>query len=92
MEPFEVRVWWPDQSENLPMVRILKGPLGINALGLLRQSRNAHIPSDLVVEHVTAHWKPPEVRIWRLRNQSRVGTLPPSTSTPHRLACLARHW
>jgi hypothetical protein len=51
-----------------------------------------HIPPNLVVEHVTAHRKPPEVRIWRLRNQSRVGTLPPSTSTPHRPACLARHW
>jgi RNA-directed DNA polymerase len=38
------------------------------------------------------HRKPPEVRICRLRNQSRVGTRPPSTSTPHRPLCLARHW
>ena len=49
-----------------------------------------HIPPNLVVEHVTAHRKPPEVRIWRLRSQSRVGTLPPSTSTPHWPACRAR--
>src|SRR4029453_15457913 len=53
---------------------------------------NSHIPSDLVVTCVTAQRKPPEVRIWRLRNQSRVGTVPPSTSTPHRPACLERHW
>ena len=46
-------------------------------------SRIFHIPSDLVVECVTAHRKPPEVRIWTLRNQSAVGTRPPSTSTPH---------
>ena len=32
--------------------------------------RKNHIPSDLVVKGVTAHRKPPEVRIWRLRNQS----------------------
>jgi hypothetical protein len=32
------------------------------------------------VERVTAHRKPPEVRICRLRNQSAVGTRPPSTS------------
>src|SRR5258705_7908016 len=38
---------------------------------------------DLVVECGTAQRKPLEVRIWRLRNQSRVGTVPPSTSTPH---------
>src|SRR5438128_1913374 len=46
--------------------------------------------SDLVVRGITAHRKPPDVRIWRLRNQSRVGTVPPSTSTPHWPACLAR--
>jgi hypothetical protein len=44
---------------------------------------NFHIPSNLVVECVTIHRKPPEVRIWRVRNQSWVGTRPPSTSTPH---------
>src|SRR5882724_10157862 len=54
--------------------------------------RFSHIPSDLVVECVTAHRKPPDVRTWRLSNQSCVGTLPPSTSTPHWPACLARHW
>ena len=52
--------------------------------------RNFHIPSDLVVECGTAHRKPPEVRICRLRNQSAVGTRPPSTSTPHCPACWAR--
>jgi hypothetical protein len=49
-----------------------------------------HIPPDYVVERVTLHRKPPEVRICRLRNQSRVGTVPPSTSTPQWLACCAR--
>src|SRR5947209_4043280 len=54
-------------------------------------AKKFHIPSDLVVECGTAQRKPPEVRIWRLSNQSRVGTFPPSTSTPHWPACLARH-
>jgi putative transposase len=45
--------------------------------------RIVHIPSDLVVERVITQRKPPEVRICRLRNQSCVGTRPPSTSTPH---------
>src|SRR5215831_12037962 len=36
-----------------------------------------HIPLNLVVKSITAHRKPPEVRIWRLRNQSRVGAVPP---------------
>src|SRR5215510_4824367 len=36
---------------------------------------------------VSTHRKPPEVRICRLRNQSVVGTRPPSTSTPHWPAC-----
>ena len=49
-----------------------------------------HIPPDLVVRGVTAQRNPPEVRIWTLRNQSRVGTRPPSTSTPHCPACWAR--
>ena len=31
-----------------------------------------HIPADLAVRGITAHRKPPDVRIWRLRNQSRV--------------------
>jgi hypothetical protein len=53
-------------------------------------SRKFHIPPNLVVGRVTAHWKPPEVRICRLRNQSAVGTRPPSTSTPHCPACWAR--
>src|SRR5215831_6412745 len=51
-----------------------------------------HIPLNLVVERVTTHRKPPDVRICRLRNQSRVGTFPPSTSTPHCPACWARRW
>src|SRR5215471_17924776 len=45
---------------------------------------------DLVVRSITAHRKPPDVRICRLRNQSRVGTVPPSTSTPYWPACWAR--
>ena len=49
-----------------------------------------HIPSDLVVELLTTHRKPPEVRICRLSIQSDVGTRPPSTSTPHSPVFLAR--
>ena len=49
-----------------------------------------HIPLNYVVERVPAQRNPPEVRIWRFRNQSCVGTLPPSTSTPHCPACCAR--
>ena len=52
--------------------------------------KKKHIPSDLVVECIPAHRKPPEVRIWRLSSQSCVGTVPPSTSTPHWPACWAR--
>jgi hypothetical protein len=51
-----------------------------------------HTPPNYVVECGIAHRKPPDVRIWRLSNQSRVGTLPPSTSTPHCPACWARRW
>jgi hypothetical protein len=56
-----------------------------------RSNGKYHIPPNLVVELVTAHRKPPEVRICRLRHQSAVGTRPPSTSTPHWPACFARH-
>ena len=49
-----------------------------------------HTPPNYVVECVIAYRKPPEVRICRLRNQSAVGTCPPSTSTPHWPACWAR--
>ena len=35
--------------------------------------RKIHIPPHYVVEDATAQRKPPEVRIWTLRNQSRVG-------------------
>jgi hypothetical protein len=72
-----------DQNGNL--VRMLFAGKG-SALSFT----NLHIPSDLVVAGVTAHRKPPEVRICRLRNQSAVGTRPPSTSTPHCPACMAR--
>src|SRR6266849_5805382 len=47
---------------------------------------------NLVVECVSHHRKPPEVRICRLSIQSAVGTRPPSTSTPHCPACRARRW
>ena len=50
----------------------------------------AHIPPNYVVKDATTQRKPPDVRICRLRNQSRVGTVPPSTSTPHWPACCAR--
>src|SRR5215831_8022755 len=52
--------------------------------------RKSHTPPNYVVEDGTTQRKPPEVRMWTLRNQSRVGTRPPSTSTPHFPACLAR--
>jgi transposase len=60
------------------------------ALVQSRTQAKSHIPPDLVVKGITAHRKPPEVRICRLRNQSGVGNRPPSTSTPHCPACLAR--
>ena len=53
-------------------------------------NEKSHIPPDLVVACVIAYRKPPEVRIWTLRNQSRVGNRPPTTSTPHWPACFAR--
>ena len=49
-----------------------------------------HIPPDLVVEAISAHRKPPDVRICKLSIQSGVGTRPPSTSTPQCPACRAR--
>jgi hypothetical protein len=54
----------------------------VRVMGII-SSKFLHIPPDLVVRGIPAHRKPPEVRIWRLRNQSAVGTRPPSTSTPH---------
>src|SRR5262249_56435581 len=53
-------------------------------------SQKKHIPPNYVVKAATTQRKPPEVRICRLRNQSAVGTRPPSTSTPHWPACMAR--
>ena len=64
------------RQEALRMTRLLEPLHGI-----------FHIPPNLVVERLLTHRKPPEVRIWRLRSQSRVGTVPPSTSTPHCPAC-----
>src|SRR4030095_2738044 len=50
-------------------------------LQLLQKSPSAgvplgifHIPPHYVVEDATAQRKPPEVRIWTLRNQARVGS------------------
>lgn len=51
-----------------------------------------HIPSNLVVAYHESHWNPPLVRIWRLTNQSRVGTFPPSTSMAHFPPFIARRW
>jgi hypothetical protein len=61
-----------------------------NAQEQLQAFEKIHIPPNYVVERVTLQRKPPEVRIWRLSIQSAVGTRPPSTSTPHWPACLAR--
>src|SRR4029453_19058895 len=47
----------------------------------LHDAFTAHL--DYVVRGVTSQRKPPAVRICRLRNQSPVGTRPPSASTPH---------
>ena len=73
-------------------VRVLLANDGIThgALVIDDSDKKRHIPPDYVVERVTLQRKPPEVRIRRLRNQSRVGTVPPSTSTPQWLACWAR--
>ena len=57
---------------------------------LPKSLENLHIPPDLVVEAISAHRKPPDVRSCRLSIQSDVGTRPPSTSTPHCPACMAR--
>src|SRR5215475_11845368 len=51
-------------------------------------SRRPHITWWRVL---SAHRKPPAVRICRLSIQSAVGTRPPSTSTPQWPACWARH-
>jgi hypothetical protein len=56
----------------------------------LRLRERFHILPDLVVACVIAYRKPPEVGIWTVRNQARVGNRPPSTSTPHWPACFAR--
>jgi hypothetical protein len=71
---------------------IITGDVNVDTSDVRGPRRNFHIPPNLVVERVTAHRKPPEVRIWRLSNQSRVGTVPPSTSTPHCPPCRARRW
>src|SRR5215831_15234267 len=54
-----------------------------NMVYVIDKGGKIHIPPHFVVERVTAHRKPPEVRICRLRNQSAVGTRPPCTSAPH---------
>jgi hypothetical protein len=77
-------------QHGLPLAEAVPLLAALLSLPLTANYGFCHIPSLLVVEHVTAHRKPPEVRIWRLSNQSRVGTVPPSTSTPHCPACWAR--
>ncbi len=74
------------------LVGVLRPVVEVAVLAVLNTRQNLHIPPNYVVERVTAHRKPPDVRICRLRNQSRVGTVPPSTSTPHCPACWARPW
>src|SRR5215510_12780616 len=66
-------------GNSVALIRVKINPVATNSVA----SRIFHIPADLVVACVTAHRKPPDVRICRLRNQSAVGTCPPSTSTPH---------
>jgi hypothetical protein len=58
-------------------VRKKKYARGLDNSGNIEGNSNGlfQIPSDLVVECVPTHRKPPEVRIWRLSNQSRVGTV-----------------
>jgi hypothetical protein len=70
---------WPKPLKNDGKVKVWVR----TAQGLAVPVWVTHIPPDLVVRGIPAHRKPPEVRIWRLRNQSAVGTRPPSTSTPH---------
>jgi uncharacterized protein (DUF2235 family) len=67
-------------------------PVDFPGVHLINDRWKFHIPPTLVVRDVTAQRNPPEVRIWTLRNQSRVGTRPPSPSTPHWPARLARRW
>ncbi len=64
--------------------------LRLHQAGVYLGSADNHIPPNYVVKRVTVQRKPLEVRICRLRNQSRVGTLPPSNSTPHWPVCWAR--
>jgi hypothetical protein len=78
----------PKQEASSPadrVVEIIKASIPNNPDKTLGEI--VHTPPDYVVEDALIHRKPPEVRIWTLRNQSRVGTCPPSTSTPHCPAC-----
>jgi hypothetical protein len=76
--------WFPGVVPS--HVRLIVSSLAGGSLAIFERalpSANLHIPPDYVVERVTLQRKPPEVRICRVRNQSAVGTRPPSTSTPH---------
>src|SRR5262249_16858538 len=75
-----------ERSDDKRFVRIIQSMLKAGYL----EDWKFHIPLNYVVRAIPTQRKPPEVRIWRLRNQSRVGTVPPSTSTPHWPACWAR--
>src|SRR6266496_1187467 len=75
-------------TQQDPAMRIVTAGHAVKAmvlhgLGFLNQQLYLvphffHTPPNYVVECGIAHRKPPDVRIWRLSNQSRVGTLPPS--------------
>src|SRR5215831_3250093 len=89
MASFEaVPVLGKDLLEDVPVLRGCCNHAGAPSWG----SGIFHIPPNLVVRRITTHRKPPDVRICRLRNQSRVGTVPPSTSTPQWPAYCARRW
>jgi hypothetical protein len=77
------------KGEGYPEMRLVRMLEDMVAAGSVA-NKKSHIPPELVVERVTAHRKPPDVRICTLRNQSLVGKRPPSTSTPYWPACLAR--
>src|SRR5499426_3424418 len=70
-------------QDNHPFFELPNQPLEgvIDVSTTILSSRHFSHSTELRGERVTAQRKPPEVRICKLRNQSRVGTVPPSTST-----------
>jgi DNA-binding transcriptional LysR family regulator len=83
-----VEPYWRDTLVLIvaPQHRLATRPT-VTLADLVGETWIFHILPNYVVKRALTHRKPPEVRICRLRNQSRVGTVPPSTSTPHWPAC-----